>query len=371
MLFNGAPPFGGQRDKRLRVIKIIALALLAGILWLGGLLFGNRIGYAEGILAGAASPAVAPSATAVFTVNLPPTSAPIVPTVPSLPQVPLVPSVPLTADANPESPTPTFTLRSPLPTAPAYLDASWQQLPIVPEVSLAMKAVYTRGQALGNNPHAFSKVGDCNTESPFFLTPFDQPEAYRLGPYLELQAVINNFAGSFSRASPAAKSGFGPSAMFDPLWANPTVCSSNEGPLACEYRLHRPSFVLIGLGTHHLPYDQFESQLRAVIEYSLDHGIVPILTTKVDVEGGDRVNAIIVYLAQQYDVPLWNFWRAAQPLYNHGQPDGIHFTWARNYFDSSYSLRNGWPVRNLTALQALQAVWQAVAQSRPERPHFE
>jgi hypothetical protein len=103
--------------------------------------------------------------------------------------------------------------------------------------------------------------------------------------------------------------------------------------------------------------------MRAVIDFWLERGVVPILATKVDSEGGDRVNALIAFLAWEYDVPLWNFWRAEQPLYNHGQPegDGVHFTWSRNYFDSPYALRKGWPVRNLTALQALEAVWQDVA----------
>lgn len=257
---------------------------------------------------------------------------------------------------------PSATPHPPLPTAPANLGTQWQEMPIVPEVSPAMKLVYERGLALGNDPKAFSKVGDCNTENNFFLAPFDQAGDYRLGSYAELQSVIDHFAGSFSRPSIAARSGFGPGAMFDPVWADPKVCLADEGPLACEFRLHRPSLALIGLGTHYPPLADFEARMRAVIEFSLEQGVVPILATKVDVEGGDRVNAIIVYLAQQYEVPLWNFWRAEHSLYNQGQPegDGIHFTWARNYFDNPSALRNGWPVRNLTALQTLYAVWSAV-----------
>lgn len=232
-----------------------------------------------------------------------------------------------------------------------------------------MQAVYQRGLAQGNNPHAFAKVGDCNTEMVFFLSDFDDPTKYRLGPYADLQPTIDHFSGSFSRISLAAHSGFGPSALFDPLWVDPQICLTGEGPLACEYRLQQPSLALIGLGTHNAPLSKFEGQLRAVIEFSLARGVVPILATKVDEEGGDRVNALIAYLAVQYDVPLWNFWRAAQPLANHGQPegDGIHFRWVPNYFDTDRAFRNGWPVRNLTALQALQAVWQG-GQETPPNP---
>lgn len=258
--------------------------------------------------------------------------------------------------------TPTITPRPPLPTAPNFLTNDWQNLPVIPVVSPAMKDIYAYGLALGNDPHAFSKVGDCNSESVFYLTPFEDPTTYRLGPYTELEPMIANFAGSFGRLSIAAHTGFGPSSMFAPIWADPAQCNPNEGPLVCEFRLHHPSIAIIGLGTHHFPTAEFESQMRAVIEYSLDHGVVPILSTKVDEEGGDWPNAMVAYLAQQYDVPLWNFWRAAQPLPDHGQPDGIHFYWASNYFDSGYAMSNGWPVRNLGALQALNAVWTTVTQ---------
>jgi hypothetical protein len=102
--------------------------------------------------------------------------------------------------------------------------------------------------------------------------------------------------------------------------------------------------------------------MRAVIEYSLDHGVVPIIATKVDEEGGDWVNAMVVFLAQQYEVPVWNFWRSVQHLENKGQPDEVHFTWASNYFDSGYAMANGWPIRNLGALRSLNAVWTGVTQ---------
>jgi hypothetical protein len=256
---------------------------------------------------------------------------------------------------HPTQPRPhtTATPRPPWPTAPANLDNRWQDMPIVPEISPAMKLVYERGLALGNNPQAFSKVGDCNTETSFFFTPFDQAGEYRLGPYSELQAAIDHFAGSFGRTSIAARSGFGPSAMFDPIWSDPSVCLAEEGPLACEFRLHRPSLVFIGLGTHYPPLAEFEERMRAVIEFALEQGVIPILATKVDLEGGDRVNAIIVYLAQQYEIPLWNFWRAEQPLYNRGQPEN-HFTWSK--FLTAQRLEEWLAGAQPDALQALYTV---------------
>jgi hypothetical protein len=297
-----------------------------------------------------ALPTSSPSATLTLTKTASPTPSPTrTPT--------------LTKAAIPTaSPTPTLYLPDPRP-APAILDSTWETLPVIPDIdqrlSKRLRAIAARGQLLGNRPQAFSKVGDCNTDTPFFLAPFDPPQHYALGPYTDLAPLIANFQGSFGRQSLAAHTGFGPSAMFDPTWADPQLCERDEGPLPCELRLNRPSLVLISLGTHYVPQSQFESQYRRVIEYALEQGVIPILSTKVDSEGGDRVNAVIAWLAEQYQVPLWNFWQAAQPLYNHGQPDGIHFTWAPIDFGSAYSLRNGWPVRNLTALQALNAVWHA------------
>jgi hypothetical protein len=102
--------------------------------------------------------------------------------------------------------------------------------------------------------------------------------------------------------------------------------------------------------------------MRAIIEFTIDQGIVPILATKADdLEGNNRINATIAELANEYDIPLWNFWRAVQDLPNGGlQSDNAHLTFGTNHFDNVTSLQTAWPVRNLTALQALDAVWRGV-----------
>jgi hypothetical protein len=69
-----------------------------------------------------------------------------------------------------------------------------------------------------------------------------------------------------------------------------------------------------------------------------------------------------VRVATKYGIPLWNFWLAVQPLENHGlSEDKFHLTFARNFLDDPWRLRQGWPARNLTALQALDSVWRGVA----------
>ena len=157
--------------------------------------------------------------------------------------------------------------------------------------------------------------------------------------------------------------------MFAPIWADRTQCAADETPLACEYRIHRPSIALITLGTNDVWHqDTFEGQMRAIIEFSIQKGVLPVLATKADNDEGDgSINATIARLAQEYDIPLWNYWRALQPLPDHGlQSDGAHLTWGPNRFNDPKAMESGWAVRNLTALQVLNAVWQAV--SAPPKP---
>ena len=237
---------------------------------------------------------------------------------------------------------------------------------MLPEVSPAMRRVYELGQSLGNDPHAFSKIGDSETFTSWFLAPFDGHLAtYDLGPYNELQPVIDYFQGSFARQSLAARQGFNAASVFAPLWADPTQCDPGETPLACEFRLHRPSYVFILLGTNdYLHLDEFESQMRKIIEFSLEQGVVPIIGLKADnLEGDGSINRTLYRLAVEYQLPLWNFWRAVQGLPSNGlDEDQAHLTFGVNEFGNQEAMQRAWPVRNLTALQTLGRVWREVSE---------
>ncbi|MBN2149631.1 MAG: hypothetical protein JW726_19745 [Anaerolineales bacterium] len=243
---------------------------------------------------------------------------------------------------------------------------AWRYTPIIPTtVSQQMHEVYALGQSLGNNPHAFSKVGDCQSMMPDFMGGFDSGR-YNLGEYTSLQPVIDTFAGSFGRYSRASKTGMTASAVLATLWNDWRDCGTTETPLECEYRLHQPSYAFISLGTNDANgFLPFEDTLRRVIELTLEHGIVPILVTKADNAEGDwSINATIVRLAYEYEIPLWNFWLAVQPLPQQGLRSPEHLTMGEYVLTTDFSnlenMQYAFNVRNLNALQVLDVVWRDI-----------
>jgi hypothetical protein len=274
-------------------------------------------------------------------------------------------AVPVVTPAlNPALPPPGATPAPGQPPAPAAPPAFEPWNPVIPTVSQTARDIYQRGQARGNNPRAFSKIGDCQSVPPYFLAPFDYGvPAYDLGPYASLQEAIDYFRGSFARNSVASNAGFNVATVFVPLWSDPKRCLRNESPLACELRLQRPSFAVISMETWWGGDPSgYESFMRRILETTIANGTVPILGTKADnIEGNGSLNATLVKLAAEYDIPLWNYWAAVQPLPNHGlHPDGFHLTWERPYFNDPAVMQQAWPWRNLTALQALDSVWRGV-----------
>jgi len=247
------------------------------------------------------------------------------------------------------------------PKPPLAADA-WMQMPAVPsQISDSMRAVYQRGLDMGNDPHHFSVIGDCQNVSSYFLAVFDQPGDFSLGDeYTYLQPTIDYYQGSYSRKSLAVKGGFNVAAILSPLRADPTTCNKNESPLDCELRLWKPSIVFVSMETwwSEKPEEEYDKYMRRVIERILETGAVPIIATKADnLEGDHGINATIAQIAYDYDIPLWNFWAAVQPLPNHGlSSDHFHLTFARNFFDDNVRMKSAWPWRNLTALQTLDAV---------------
>jgi hypothetical protein len=255
------------------------------------------------------------------------------------------------------------------PTSALPLSAEdWKDWPIVPIVSPEMKVLFQHGLALGNNPGAFSKIGDGEISTVWFLTQYDLgPGNYHLGSHTELQPVIGNFSGSFGRVGPAAGRGYNTTIILGLVPAGMKDCNAGESHLDCELRVHHPSFALISLGTNQVwEPDVFETGLRKIIERLLQAEVVPILSTKADnLEGNQRINIIVARLAYEYSLPLWNFWRAVQPLPANGlQADHEHLTYSFSDFINPYNFQYAWPWRNLTALEVLDSVYRGVTDQK-------
>ncbi|HVO43143.1 MAG TPA: SGNH/GDSL hydrolase family protein [Aggregatilineales bacterium] len=294
---------------------------------------------------------------------------------------------------NTPTPTPAKFVKLPDPTEPAGTDIDaktldgidLEALPIVPEISSHVLTIYLEGKRLGNKPSVFTKDGDCMTATPHFLIPFAQGKGgYDLGTYTDLQKVIDYFQktvvrkdekgsySSFSNPSQTAASGFNTPSIFDPTWADPQVCKGDESPLQCEYRLLKPSIALIMFGTNDvksIDAAHFDYYLRRLVADTANAGIVPILSTFPQepslVDKSTEYNRIIARIAQDYDVPLINLWRALEPLPNHGVDpvNTTHMTQPEGDDSISFApdkLQYGFNVRNLLTLQTLQAVLKVV-----------
>lgn len=260
------------------------------------------------------------------------------------------------------------------PASVASIDLT--EIPILPEISEQARLVYQQGIAQGKNPAVFSKVGDCMTDTPFFLIDIGDGD-YDLGDYEDLQPVIDQYTAtdinSFNRASQAAAGGFNTASIVDSMWANPEFCESGETPLSCEFRIAQPSVALIMFGTNDVQYldaSQFDYFLRSIVAETIRSGTLPILSTfparPEFPEQTELFNQVVVKVAQDYDMPLINLSRALADLPDQGVDpvDTTHMTTPEDeqaaYFTDE-SLQTGFSTRNLLTLQALDAVMQAVS----------
>ena len=276
----------------------------------------------------------------------------------------VIPREPSPVRSPSKTPRPTSIALDPLPTSkpsltpdpnvtPIDLDA-WKGLPVIPSVDPSISAIYEYGQKLGNDPHAFSIFGDCQTRPGEFFGVFETDPfvVENLSP--ELQELVDNFQGSFGRESSTTQDGTTPGSLLWTQWHRGEYgCTFAETPVECELRTHRPSFVIIQVGTH------FESRnteyLREIILQLMDKGIVPILATKADNrEKDERINRDMWLLASEYDLPLWNFWAAVSDLPNRG----LYTRDDRPLQGDIYLTEPALEIHRMTGLEALNEVWR-------------
>jgi len=245
------------------------------------------------------------------------------------------------------SPSSTFT--------PAPTLSDWRQAPISPEaIHNRVLDIYAEGQRQGRDPHSFSVIGDCQSIPFVFMGPFGRGALEPDPAESQLWNAINYFDESFDRWAVTARGGFTAASILNSLQADPEECKPGETPLTCEFRINNPAYVLVTLETWLDPdtIDRYEVYLRQILDTVIAKGSVPILLTKADSsemrDGTHVINPVIVRLAYEYQLPLVNFWRAAQYLDNYGidpEREGFHLSEA------------GYKLKNVLALRALYQTW--------------
>lgn len=230
----------------------------------------------------------------------------------------------------------------------------WMTLPVQPEPGTNLRAIYQKGLALGNDPNAISIFGDCQAEPQEFLGVYDTDALLVESLSPELQETVANFAGSFERVSPTAQDGTTPGALLWDQWHRGEYgCQFGETPVSCELRIHRPSFVIIQIGSH------FESRnteyLRRIIDQLLEDGVIPILATKADNrEKDNRINRDMALLSAEFNLPLWNFWASLSDLPNRG----LFTRDDRPLQGDIYLTDEAKVIHRKTGLEALNIVWR-------------
>ena len=260
-------------------------------------------------------------------------------------------STPEQADATSAPPTSTR-----LPVALNLNPENWMDWPEIPIVTAEMRAVYERGLTLGNDPHAFSILGDCQSTPETFLGVYAESEKFAELPP-ELRETVLHFTDSLGRPSPTSKSGSTSGALLWNQWHEEEYgCSLAESPITCELRLNKPSFALIMVGTHWEARN--ERYMRKIIEQLLEAGVVPILATKADNREGDHgINLETAGLAAEYGLPLWNFWPVTADLSNRG----LYTKKGDEFLGDIYLTDEALELHRYSALEALDGVWRAVS----------
>lgn len=274
-------------------------------------------------------------------------------------------------DTPTPAPTPTATpTPTPTPTRdPASLvnGVPVEHFVVMPPATVDnVRRIFARGQELGRNPRAFSKLGDSISLTSHYFARFDQ-KRYDLGLYQALQPTIDYYDNSFERFGLAVRIGLLAWISFRPGVADPQLCRPEEHMVECELRLHNPSVLIIRLGTNDIaPGDAFERAIRHAIETSVAEGVIPLLATKSDrFEGDNRHNETLRALAAEYAVPLWDFDLVAGTLPDRGLGgDAVHLTmYASDDFSDPATLSFGYPLSDLTGLFALDAIRRATTET--------
>lgn len=254
--------------------------------------------------------------------------------------------------------------------------------PVLPVVSAFTQQIYERGWRMGNRSEVFTKVGDCMTADALMFLGEIGDDHYDLGAYASLQGVIDYYSrvsprkgakNSFVAPSAASFTGFNVSSVEDPEWLPPGICPEGVTPLACEYEAVKPGIAIIMFGTNDmttLTPAQYDFYLRMVVIDTIDHGVIPLLSTfpgdPWQPKKANRLNQIVFQIAHDFDIPVMNLWLAIQPLPNTGlRPGSNYLSWVTGIQVAHFQdkpLQYGYTMRNLITLLSLDILWKQVIQ---------
>jgi lysophospholipase L1-like esterase len=111
--------------------------------------------------------------------------------------------------------------------------------------------------------------------------------------------------------------------------------------------------------------------LRRLLDTTINMGILPLISTippkRLDPTNNAKVdqwNQIIRSTAQEYQIPLWDYWSVMRNAPNQGiSADGVHPSVPPDGNAGSLALDHlayGYNIRNLVALKMLNAIWRQV-----------
>ncbi|MDX1994988.1 MAG: PKD domain-containing protein [bacterium] len=213
-----------------------------------------------------------------------------------------------------------------------------EDVPVVPEfddqqVIDALRQVYDAGQSVGNRAGVLSVVGDTTVLTPGYGNIFADPTQYVLEPdNTDLQAIIDfynatdlNGQTSFNRIGLARNPNWTAASLLDPTQADPGQCQPGESPLACELRVNQPAVLLVSIGYNDVivgtDLEQFRQSIRDLLQTALDANVIPVISTipprtdgLVTAEQTQAYNEVIVEVAEELEVPVFNLWRSFNEL---------------------------------------------------------
>lgn len=246
--------------------------------------------------------------------------------------------------------------------------------PTISGVTAHSRQIFLASQAGGNRADVFSKVGDSISDAYYFLYPIGD-NVGKLGGHGGLNGVIGYFSSekantnnSFNNQSLATHGAWKVSDLLNPAAAG-GGCDGRT-PVVCEYEIVKPSVAIIMIGTNdcanNTPPDSYQADLAKVVDATLSHNVIPVLTTITWTTYCDVTpfNQVITSTARSYDIPLIDYYTAAYGAPNHGiSDDGVHPSYPADNNSGDFSadhLTYGYNIRNLVTLQMLNVLWRQV-----------